>query len=229
MRIKGLGIFGKVFIYTLLFLTLAIGITAGIFARQFVTAYEIGRRQQLADSIRPLVNQLQGRLREEMIELAQSFSEGNPAYQFLIQTSDGKTIYSTIHQENNFQDSRQFGLAVDQNTVLSMPVRIADPSVYEELIYRTAATLIILFISGTVGAAFFAQRMTDPIKKLAADTKKMSNLEPVPAPLQVLLDLHKTGTTIVVITHDGVVTSHFPRQVAVLDGQVVDERTEVVV
>ncbi len=183
MRIKGLGIFGKVFIYTLLFLTLAIGITAGIFSRQFLTAYEIGRRQQLADSMRPLVSQLQGRSREEMIELARLFSERNPAYQFHIVTTDGETIYSTRNQDDNFQGSRMFGLAVDQNTVLSMRIRIMDTSIYEELVYRTAATLILLFISGTVGAAFFAQRMTEPIKKLAADTKKMSNLEPVPAPL----------------------------------------------
>jgi putative ABC transport system ATP-binding protein len=49
------------------------------------------------------------------------------------------------------------------------------------------------------------------------------------AVMQVLLDLHKTGTTIVVITHESVVASHFPRQVAVLDGRVVEERTEVVV
>ncbi len=49
------------------------------------------------------------------------------------------------------------------------------------------------------------------------------------AVMQVLLDLNKTGTTIVVITHEGLVASHFPRQVAVLDGQVIDERTEVVV
>jgi two-component system, OmpR family, sensor histidine kinase VanS len=183
MRTMGLGIFGKVFLYTLLFLALAIGITAGIFARQFVTAYEIGRRQQLTDSMRPLVAQLQGRSREEMIELARSFSERNPAYQFHILTTDGDTIYSTLNLENSTQYSRVFGLAVDSSTVLSMRIRIMDASIYEELIYRTAATLIILLIAGAVGAVFFAQRITEPIKTLAADTKKMSNLEPVPAPM----------------------------------------------
>jgi two-component system, OmpR family, sensor histidine kinase VanS len=183
MRVIRLGIFGKVFIYTLLFLTLAIGITAAVFARQFVTAYEIGRRQQLTDSMRPLVSLLQGRSREEMIELARSFSERNPVYQFHILTTDGDTIYSTMNQEHAPQGSRVFALAVDQNTVLSMRIRIMDTSIYEELVYRTAATLILLFVSGAAGAAFFAQRMTEPIKKLAADTKKMSNLEPVPAPL----------------------------------------------
>jgi putative ABC transport system ATP-binding protein len=47
--------------------------------------------------------------------------------------------------------------------------------------------------------------------------------------MQVLLDLHKTGTTIVVITHEHVVASHFPRQVSMLDGRVIGDRMEVVV
>ena len=43
--------------------------------------------------------------------------------------------------------------------------------------------------------------------------------------MQLLLDLNETGTTIVVITHEQVVASHLPRQVSMLDGQVVDDRT----
>jgi putative ABC transport system ATP-binding protein len=46
--------------------------------------------------------------------------------------------------------------------------------------------------------------------------------------MRLLLDLHETGTTIVVITHERVVASHLPRQVSILDGQVVDDRMEVV-
>jgi putative ABC transport system ATP-binding protein len=45
--------------------------------------------------------------------------------------------------------------------------------------------------------------------------------------MQLLLDLNETGTTIVVITHEQVVASHLPRQVSMLDGQVVDDRTAV--
>ena len=44
--------------------------------------------------------------------------------------------------------------------------------------------------------------------------------------MRVLLDLRETGTTIVVITHERVVASHFPRQVSLLDGRVVDDRKE---
>jgi putative ABC transport system ATP-binding protein len=45
--------------------------------------------------------------------------------------------------------------------------------------------------------------------------------------MQVLLDLNETGTTIVVITHERVVASHLSRQVSMLDGRVVDDRTPV--
>ena len=45
--------------------------------------------------------------------------------------------------------------------------------------------------------------------------------------MRVLLDLNETGTTIVVITHEHVVASRLDRQVAILDGQVVDDRMSV--
>jgi putative ABC transport system ATP-binding protein len=43
--------------------------------------------------------------------------------------------------------------------------------------------------------------------------------------MRLLLDLNETGTTIVVITHEQVVASHLPRQVSMLDGQVVGDET----
>jgi putative ABC transport system ATP-binding protein len=45
--------------------------------------------------------------------------------------------------------------------------------------------------------------------------------------MRLLLDLHETGTTIVVITHERVVAAHLPRQVSMLDGRVIDDRTAV--
>jgi putative ABC transport system ATP-binding protein len=43
--------------------------------------------------------------------------------------------------------------------------------------------------------------------------------------MRVLLDLHETGTTIVVITHEPVVASCLARQVSMLDGHVVGDQT----
>jgi putative ABC transport system ATP-binding protein len=41
--------------------------------------------------------------------------------------------------------------------------------------------------------------------------------------MRLLLDLHETGTAIVVITHDHAVAARFRRRVSMLDGQVVDD------
>jgi putative ABC transport system ATP-binding protein len=47
--------------------------------------------------------------------------------------------------------------------------------------------------------------------------------------MQLLLDLHQAGTTIVVITHEPLVTSRLPRQVSLLDGRVVADQTVAIV
>jgi putative ABC transport system ATP-binding protein len=44
--------------------------------------------------------------------------------------------------------------------------------------------------------------------------------------LQLLRELHESGTTIVVITHDHDVAAMLPRQVHIRDGQIVSEETE---
>jgi len=45
--------------------------------------------------------------------------------------------------------------------------------------------------------------------------------------VRLLLELNRIGTTVVVITHEQVVAAHLPRQVSMLDGRVVDDRTAV--
>ena len=45
--------------------------------------------------------------------------------------------------------------------------------------------------------------------------------------MRLLTELHSSGTTIVVITHERVVAAYLPRQVSMLDGRVVSDRTAV--
>jgi putative ABC transport system ATP-binding protein len=45
--------------------------------------------------------------------------------------------------------------------------------------------------------------------------------------MRLLTDLHEAGTTIVVITHEHQVAAYLPRQVSMLDGRVVGDRTAV--
>jgi two-component system, OmpR family, sensor histidine kinase VanS len=186
MKNFGLGIFGKVFLYTLLFLMLSIGVTGAVFAREFVAAYEFGRRQQASENLRPFVTQLQGKSREEIVEIAQSFHDQNPSIMISLQTYDGQTIFRTAGNSSELPNGQRLVLAVDNNTVLSAVISSSDPKIFEELLYRTGVTFIILILAGTGGAALFAHRMTSPIKRLALTTKKMSNLEPVPYP-----EIHK--------------------------------------
>jgi two-component system, OmpR family, sensor histidine kinase VanS len=182
MKNFGLGIFGKVFLYTLLLLMLSIGVTGAVFAREFIAAYEFGRRQQAAENFRPFISQLQGKSRDEILEIAQAFHDQNPSVMISLQTYDGQTIFRTVGGSNGLPDDQRLVMAVDNNTVLSAVISRSDPRIFEELLYRSGVTFIILILAGTGGAALFAHRMTSPIKKLAFNTKKMSNLEPVPHP-----------------------------------------------
>jgi putative ABC transport system ATP-binding protein len=45
--------------------------------------------------------------------------------------------------------------------------------------------------------------------------------------MRLLTDLNEAGTTIVVITHEHQVAAYLPRQVSMLDGRVVGDRTAV--
>jgi putative ABC transport system ATP-binding protein len=45
--------------------------------------------------------------------------------------------------------------------------------------------------------------------------------------MRLLADLHEGGTTIVVITHERNVAAHLPRQISMLDGQVIGDRMTV--
>jgi putative ABC transport system ATP-binding protein len=45
--------------------------------------------------------------------------------------------------------------------------------------------------------------------------------------MRLLTELHESGTTIVVITHERLVAAYLPRQVSMLDGKVVGDRTAV--
>jgi putative ABC transport system ATP-binding protein len=69
----------------------------------------------------------------------------------------------------------------------------------------------------------------DPALLLADEPTGALDSHSGEALMQLLLDLHETGTTIVVITHEQEIASHLPRQMSMLDGQVVHDRTAAVV
>jgi len=61
---------------------------------------------------------------------------------------------------------------------------VSGTGIYNEAIYKTAMALLILLIASIIGAALFAGRIAKPIKKIAVDTKRMSELEYVSPPVE---------------------------------------------
>jgi two-component system sensor histidine kinase VanS len=130
-REKGLGIFGKIFLYTLLLLVLVITTLALFFGGQ--------------------VNLI--------------FAKSQT---YLIEAPLG---------DSNIQDD---GSGVIHGKVFEPAKEISD--MYADFVTKTIIALVILLSASVLAAAYFARSMSNPIKKLASDTTKMSKLEFVSAP-----------------------------------------------
>lgn len=195
---SGISLFRKTFLYMLLFLFIVICITAVLFAQQFFTAYDAGRKQQLMDMIQPLCVKLEGKSKEQIIEHAKAYQDKNTSVQFTIQTVNGEVIYETCAERKNIEIehnpppvSMQNGNVAFNSLAYIFPLSdditlyvyyTSDTELLAEILSKTAFTFGILLIITVIGAVIFARKITNPIKKLADDTTKMSNLEYVPAP-----------------------------------------------
>jgi two-component system sensor histidine kinase VanS len=54
---------------------------------------------------------------------------------------------------------------------------------HNDFLQRTIVVLMVLLAIGALSAGLFAHRIAKPIKKIAYDTERMANLEPVPPPM----------------------------------------------
>lgn len=205
MKQKGRrGIFGQVFLYTLLFITLIVGIAAVIFAQQFIVINNSIHEQQVMNSFQPLIRQIEENPKEEVLTLAEAFHEKNTSFEFSILTTDGRALFATssvldFNVESNgaaiqVQTDDNNNLPTSTLNVQVIPVTPADGTslfisyfvtdfnAYGEVIKMMVIVLAIILSVSAWGAAIFARMMTNPIRRLAADTGKMSRLEPVSAP-----------------------------------------------
>ncbi len=130
-REKGLGIFGKIFIYTLTLLILIITTLALFFGGQ--------------------VN-------------------------LIFQKSQTYFIEAPLG-DSNIQDD---GTGIIDGKVFEPAKEISD--MYADFVTKTIIALVLLLSVSVFAAAIFARSMANPIKKLAADTTKMSKLEFVAPP-----------------------------------------------
>jgi two-component system sensor histidine kinase VanS len=176
---KRLGIFIKVFMYTLLFLVLVLVVTTALFTQQSVSFYH--QTEQLYDGYQDLVNRLDGKSPDEVKESAQYFYERNLPFQFIIRYKNGNTLYSTPSYDTDaFPKSRYKWIAhIGNDYVIQAVNTSAGINGYINLIYKIIFALAGLLCLSVLGAFVFARQMTNPIKQLASDTKKMSRLEPV--------------------------------------------------
>lgn len=128
-RKKGVGIFGKIFLYTLVLLALTIFTLSMFFGNQVVGILDHTQTQFIQDGTLLTAPQTDGEATEITIVPAQIVSE-----------------------------------------------------LYADFVSKTIVALIIVLIAGTALAAVFAYTIATPVKKLAADTAKMSKLELVSTP-----------------------------------------------
>lgn len=96
MILQRFGIFGKVFLYTLVFLLLAISLTAAVFAQQFKDFYDYLQLRQYTTAFEPLKMKMVkvGDI-EEIIAVANEFHSQNQSFAFNLETRDGNIIYRT--------------------------------------------------------------------------------------------------------------------------------------
>lgn len=83
------GIFIKVFSYTIIVLLLLVGVTATLFAQQFVSYFRVMELQQTVKSYQPLVELIQNSDRLDIQEVAGLFHYNNQSFEFYIEDKEG--------------------------------------------------------------------------------------------------------------------------------------------
>jgi two-component system sensor histidine kinase VanS len=201
--LKKRGIFIKVFSYTLLFVFLMIAVAAVFFAGQFLSFYRRDQSEQLSRVFQPILGLIEGKSPEEIAAIAQDFHEKNQSFSFIIEDEQGNVLYSTfppsfpppsflsavpLPQEAQAPGAPRRGVQMrfrmDRTGDM---LRVSADSIlasrtFRQLVKRSLWALSVMFVLCVLGAAFFARTLTRPIMRLAADTKRMSALEEIPAP-----------------------------------------------
>lgn len=178
------GIFFKIFSYTVVAMLFLVLVTAGLFFNQFSTLYKSVERQSIYESYQPLVSEIKRSKVEAVSQTAQEFYQKNRSFEFMITDKNGDTLFSTPKAEElSLSTQKDFFFVVDKdersgNSIIAL-TRPTLTKFYKEMIIR--ALVIFLFIVSLclVIGYIFTKQIADPIKSLAKDTKKMSNLQEV--------------------------------------------------
>ncbi len=247
MSMQRFGIFGKVFLYTLIFLLLTIGVTVIVFAQQFKDFYDYLQIQQYTTVFEPLKISIENDDGiDEIIQTANDFHDKNQSFPFRIETEDGSIVYSTtamkqsatedgsiitgqntseaamsdtatikiadqssgtttIKIEDNNPEFKGFTITkidsdsnidaiadyidrgveitLEDNLLLRTVSETDNADLYKDFIKKVLFISFLLLCASILGAVLFARGITNPIRRLADDTRKMACLEPVCLPI----------------------------------------------
>jgi len=202
------GIFGKVFLYTMLILLFVIGSMFLIFSNQIQSTIALTQQQQFSETIMLFIEQTRGKTTEEIIVLAEDFHRWNTSFELSLLSSEGVVLFQTdgfasgigineipngtvhiISGENNdlpvqrFQIMRQTAfLALENDLHLQVSGSLSGASIYREILGGAVWVFGIITIVSLFAAFLFARRIAKPIQKVSSDTQMMSLLLPVDPP-----------------------------------------------
>jgi two-component system, OmpR family, sensor histidine kinase VanS len=208
MKRRSIGIFGKTFIYTLTLIIIILIIAVAFFANQFVQFYATTRENQITETMQSLVQQLNGKSKEEAVKAAGEFAEKNPTVDFSLLDSSGKALYASpscsvsffvkdgkiavnnvpVDKTNEEEDTSSVQMRVisvplaDEEVELAVTYNYSDKEAYSAFFKMLPVVLLAVFLVSALGAAGYAKVMTQPIRRLAMDTRQMSEMKLVPVP-----------------------------------------------
>ena len=209
---KFFGIFGKVFLYTMLILLLITGGMFLFFSNQIKSTVTVTQQRQTSEVFLPLLEQLRGKTNDEIIAFAEDFYKRNTSFSFCFTTLDGEILFQTedfvfqddfsglpgrtIKFSENTVGNDSFFVALgksNENRIvfltsnenglrLYVASTFSGTSVYTEILERAAWVFGLILLISSLAAFIFARRIAKPIQKVSDDTRAMSLLLPVDPP-----------------------------------------------
>ena len=95
MKRRRLGIYSKVFLYTLGILLFTLCVTVLFFANQIGFVIEKTQQEQLSNIFQPLTDELNGKSSKEVTEIAEAFHGKNASFEFSLESRDGQILFQT--------------------------------------------------------------------------------------------------------------------------------------
>jgi len=203
------GIFGKVFLYTMLILLFVIGGMFLLFSNQIQSTIALTQQQQFSETVMRFVEQTREKTIEDIIALTEDFHRWNTSLELSLLSAEGEILFQTdgfgfaSHHGITEISSDTIGTIPEGNIQIVQGVREmrqamfltlegglhlqvhgspSGASIYREILGGAAWVFGMITLVSLLAAFFFAQRIAKPIQKVSSDTHMMSQLLPVEPP-----------------------------------------------